>query len=178
MSETTGALTIDYLGPNRRGDEEPRPEGQQVPLIPVPNALRRKATGIPDAIPFDKCLTLVSEQKAERHAFQIGYLAKGIHDHFMGLKAVDDIRAHLDKLKCLAQDLLLRISATRYAHQEGLCRTLVKVSKDLATATEPGERDLDLLGEVAKALQLAIHSDDTSTIEAARDISKAVDARL
>jgi hypothetical protein len=55
---------------------------------------------------------------------------------------------------------------------------LVRVSKDLATATEPGESDLELLGELAKALQLAIHSDDASTIEAARDISKAVDARL
>tara|TARA_B100001964_G_C14163492_1_gene567911 strand:+ start:143 stop:1066 length:924 start_codon:yes stop_codon:yes gene_type:complete len=171
-------VTTDYVGPDRRGDEEPRPGSQQVPLIPVPNALRRKATGLPDAIPFDKCLTLVREQKAERHAFQIGWLTERIIDHFRGREAAKDIRGHLDKLEQVALDLVQRITDTCYAHQGELCRSLVRVSKDLATATEPGESDLELLSELAKALQLAIHSDDASTIEAARDISKAVDARL
>jgi len=35
-----------------------------------------------------------------------------------------------------------------------------------------------VLTELAKALKLAIQSDDTSSIEAAHDISKAVDASL
>ncbi len=171
-------VTTDYVGPNRRDEKEPRPQGQQVPLIPVPNALRRKATGIPDAIPFDRCLTIVGEQKAERHAFQIGCLAERIHDHYKGLKAAENIRADLEELERVALDLKRRISETRFAHQGELCRSLVNVSGDLATAIEPRDRDLEVLTELAKALKLAIHSDDTSSIEAAHDISKAVDDSL
>jgi hypothetical protein len=141
-----------------------------VPLIPVPNALRRKATGLPDKIPFAECLKMVQEQKAERHTFQIGYLIDRINAHFTGRKTAENIGGELDKLKQGALDLMRRISDTRYARENELSCSLVHVSNELAAGAAPRKNDLVLLHQLAKALDLAIHSDDIPNTKVAHKI--------
>ena len=171
-------VTTDYVGPDRR-DEDDKRSGQKIPLIPVPNALRRTATGLPDAVPFATAMVMIQEQKVERHAYQIGYLTKRIADTYREPDQSSNLAPHIAKLQFVAMDLMLRITDTKYAHQNEICRTLLGVSKELAQrAAKPRLRDVCLLAQLSLALQRAIHADDKATIAAARDIAKAVKNNL
>ncbi|MAG97332.1 MAG: hypothetical protein CMM08_11685 [Rhodospirillaceae bacterium] len=171
-------VTTDYVGPDRRSEDDNR-GGQKIPLIPVPNALRRTVTGLPDAVPFAAAMVMIQEQKVERHAYQIGYLTKHITDTYREIDQSSNVAAQIAKLQSVAMDLMLRITDTKYAHQSELCRTLLGVSKELAKQpANPRLRDISLLAQLSLALQRAIHADDKATIAAAHDIAQAVKENL
>jgi DNA-binding response OmpR family regulator len=168
-------VTTDYIGPDRRTGEEREEEEKEIPVIAVPNALRRKATGQPDEVPLEECLRQVQEQKVERHVYQVGYLTNIIRDHFSGQTPDKAITAHIDRLGFVAADLRQRIGATRFRHQADLCQTIVGVAEKLAA--NPGgviDRDLQLLDHLATAIELAVNTDDDATLEAAGEISSAI----
>ncbi len=171
-------VTTDYVGPDRRGEDDMR-NGQEIPLIAVPNALRRTVTGLPDAVPFAAAMVMIQEQKVERHAYQIGYLTKRIAEHFREFGQGRDMVAHIAKLQSLAMDLMLRITDTKYAHQGELCSSLLGVSRELAKQpAKPRLRDVNLLAQLSLALQRAIHADDGASVAAAHDIAQAVQENL
>ena len=168
-------VTTDYIGPDRRTGEEREEEEEEIPVIAVPNALRRKATGQPDEVPVEECLRRVQEQKVERHAYQVGYLTNIIREHFSGQTPDKAITAHIERLGFVAADLRQRIGDTRFRHQADLCQTIVGVAENLAA--NPGgvvDRDLQLLDHLATAIELAVNTDDDATLEAAGEISSAI----
>jgi|TARA_B100000315_G_C14545165_1_gene572859 DNA-binding response OmpR family regulator len=168
-------VTTDYIGPDRRSGQEREEEEEEIPVITVPNALRRKATGQPDEVSAEECLRHVQEQKVERHAYQVGYLTKIIRDHFSGQTPDAAITAHIERLRFVAGDLSRRIGATRFHHQAELCQSMVQVAENLAA--NPGaviDRDLRLLDHLATAIELAVKTDDEATLEAASEISSAI----
>jgi DNA-binding response OmpR family regulator len=171
-------VTTDYIGPDRRTEDDKR-GGLKIPLIPAPNALRRSATGLPDAVPFASAMVMIQEQKVERHAYQIDYLTKGITETYREADQSADFAAHVGKLQTVAMDLMLRITDTKYAHQSELCRSLLGLTKELTEGPgKPRLRDISLLGQLSLALQRAIHADDQATVAAAHDIVKAVKTNL
>ena len=168
-------VTTAYIGPDRRTGEEREEEEEEIPVIAVPNALRRKATGQPDEVPVEECLRRVQEQKVERHAYQVGYLTNIIREHFSGQTPDKAITAHIERLGFVAADLRQRIGDTRFRHQADLCQTIVGVAENLAA--NPGgvvDRDLQLLDHLATAIELAVNTDDDATLEAAGEISSAI----
>jgi DNA-binding NarL/FixJ family response regulator len=170
-------VTTDYIGPDRRSG--PREEGPEVPVIKVPNSLRQKATGEAEEVSTEKCIEIVKEQKVERHASQIGWLAKRIAEHYGGVAEDPKIDDHVEKLRFVADDLKDRISDTKYAHQGELCGSLLQVADNLANSESVGrEKNIALLTQLSLAVQVALRTDDVSTVEAALDISRAVGARM
>ena len=182
-------VTTDYIGPNRRSENSKR-EGQEIPLIPVPNALRCRVTGEPDPVSFAATMVLVQEQKVERHAAQIAWLTQRITEVYCETENTnaalydkdrsgpgETIVPHIKRLQMVAMDLALRLVNTRYAHQVFLCNSLLDVSRALAKNPEaPRLRDVGLLAQLSLALQKAVRDGDSDdeTLAAAMEIVKEV----
>lgn len=192
-------VTHDYIGPDRR--KMLREGEQKVPLMEVPNPLRSKAVansgsaGLQRLI--DAAAVRINQQKMERYAVQIGYLAERIVPHFnqgrMKKPApalISEVRGHLKRLAYVAEDLGFRMRGTDYAHVTELALSLIGVTErieqtlaDPATCTQGGSlregsidhRDVDLLPKIALALERAF-SADRETVETAHAISGQVAA--
>ena len=164
-------VTSTYIGPDRRKD--PRPGTQEVPTIAVPNALRRQVTGNDDGINAAEITHMIREQRVERLAARItwtvGTLVASVRE-----KGVADISYLINELRATAMDLHNRIGETRYAHQRALSESLLEVSVDLVEKGSVSDSDLELLPQLALALELAMGHDDADSVEAALDISRTV----
>lgn len=103
-------VTSDYIGPDRR--RAPR-EGQQIPLVDVPNTLRMKALGMFDRATIQdriaSALLAVNEQKVVRQGFQVAFLMQfalpGLALEPPERMAVD----HILRIPHVVEDMLRRI---------------------------------------------------------------------
>ncbi|HYE51738.1 MAG TPA: response regulator [Azospirillaceae bacterium] len=129
-------VTSDYVGPDRR--RSPR-EGQQIPLVDVPNTLRLKAMGEYGKTDLnaevEQALRAINMQKIVRHGFQIAFLAvfalPGLVADPPEKRAVD----HLLRVTPVADDLLRRLPQ---GDIRGQAETYMKV---LAAAVEAVRAD-------------------------------------
>jgi DNA-binding response OmpR family regulator len=164
-------VTSTYIGPDRRKD--PRPGTQEVESITVPNALRHKVTGDDGGINVAEVTHKIREQRVERSAARItwtvGTLVASVRE-----QGDADVCHLIDELMFTARDLNNRIGETRYAHQLALSESLLGVAHDLVEKGSVSEADLELLPQLALALELAMGRDDAGSIEAALDISRTV----
>ena len=168
-------VTTDYIGPDRR--TSPRPGSQEIPLLNVPNPLRAKATGRDDGQEHEACLSMINEQKVERHAFQVGYLVRQIvAEYGDGEPERERVAALTRRLQRVTSDLCRRIETTRYAHQAALCRSLLAMVQGFGTGGEVAARDLELLPQLALALQVGF-SNDNETVAAANGIVDTLEHR-
>ena len=166
-------VTTDYVGPDRRGNEE-RPA--EIETIEVPNTLKAvvendPAAAAPGAILA--ALETVNLQKLQRHGVQIGVLAALLIESDSGI-GDDDGGAHVERLVSVADDLSRRIDSTPYAQISDLCGALTKIAGSIAATGRPARKDLDLLQQTAMAIRLAFDPDKDSAAIAA-DIAATVD---
>ncbi len=162
-------VTSDYIGPTRRNDQD---RESTVPLMDVPNTLRDKATGKKsDAdlqLTIKDAIAQINLQKLERYGVQIVYLAERIVPALLMGALDDEVRQYIARLNYVAGDTSRRLTGTKYDHISDLCKTLMKVAKDIQSAGEdPAMRDIKLLKPLSSAIQGAF---ETGTAATAREI--------
>lgn len=185
-------VTHDYIGPDRRGS--PRIGGESVTLVEVPNPLRSKAVANSDAQSLqrliDTAAVRVNQQKMERYAVQIRYLADHVTRHFTDgrltarepgvlARIVDDLR----RMALIAEDLGQRMRGTRHAHVAALALSLIGITERIIgvierMATQPRDSstlrsDVELVPKIALALGRAFDVEDGAA-QAAHEISESL----
>lgn len=175
------AVTHDYIGPDRR--KAPRPgEGQQLPLIEVPNPLRSKATGISDGLALqrmiDAAATRLNETKMERYAVQISFLIDRILGVYKEGKPAETLHADLSRLLYVGEDLGRRLRGTPYAHVSELAMSLVALTQRiLANPGKPDHVDVELLPKLAQAVSRAFDP-QSHTVRAAQAITQKLNSQF
>ena len=164
-------VTSTYIGPDRR--KEPRQDSEDVPRIEVPNSLRKQVTGQDDGLNPNRIMEMIREQRVERSAARITHTVGSIVATVKVRKSAD-IGRLISELQFTANDLHDRIGDTRYAHQRALSESLQEVANQIAKSGDLTDSDLELLPQLALALELAMGADDANSVEAALDISRAV----
>jgi len=163
-------VTSAYFGPDRRTSA--RAEGEQVPLVEAPNLLRAQATG-DKGVPLAAALGMVKNQRVERHVAKITYTI-GLIAGLGGGEVEGSLDLWLDQLHEVALDLDDRVAESRYAHLSGLCRSLVEISDGITAGSQPSANEMEILQQLALAIEVGIARDDTASVEAALDISAMV----
>ena len=166
-------VTSDYIGPDRRSDSE---RETTIPLIEVPNTLKAKATGEePDADlqqAIDRTIAEVNLHKLDRHAQQINGLLDGILPTLEGGTMTTAVHGMLERLLYVAEDSSRRLRGTPYEHVSDLCRSLIKVTRNILGAGDnPKKKDVNLLRPLGQAIKAGF---DAGTAAAAREISASV----
>ncbi|MBI2585010.1 MAG: response regulator [Rhodospirillales bacterium] len=154
-------VTTDYIGPNRRTGH--RPGSQVIPQIEVPNPLRAMVEAAPDRdklrSEIDSMAKMLNEQKIERHAFQIVYLADKIDRITTAVPGDDSVRPDLERLLWVSNDIGRRVAGTAYAHWDEKCRSLVGIMTRVRRANmKPTARDLLELNGLAKTFKIDIRN--------------------
>ncbi len=172
-------VTSDYIGPERRKNE--RPDTLKAPLIEVPNTLREKVTGgmasnsLQDLI--DLTAAKINLEKLKRYALQTGVLVEMILAAYEENRIDGKLIEDLDRLHYIAGDTSRHLVGTPYDHVAELCQSLIKVTSDIRAAmVSPERKDLDLLKQLARAVQGAFEiTEDVADI--ARKISASIDQK-
>jgi DNA-binding NarL/FixJ family response regulator len=168
-------VTTDYVGPDRRHGS--RDSARKATLIPVPNPLKAKATGISDAHVYQESIEKINAQKVDRHATQICYMATLVINHYAGRVPDQDIGARLERLDFVVGDMIQRLVHTKHAHQAELCKTIETVVQNIAgSPDEPEAQDIELLTQLSLAIRVAFSTDDEG-VEAALDIARTIGDR-
>lgn len=154
-------VTTDYIGPDRRTGH--RPGSQVIPQIEVPNPLRAMVEAAPDRdklrAEIEAMAKMLNEQKIERHAFQIVYLAEKIDRITTAVPGDDSVRPDLERLLWVSNDIGRRVAGTAYAHWDERCRSLVGIMTRVRRANmKPSARDLLDLNGLAKTFKLDIRN--------------------
>lgn len=147
-------VTTDYVGPDRRS--APRPGTQQIPLLAVPNPLSPKDRADSNAYhkAIEAAVREINEQKVQRHAFQIGYLVNRITPAYLMGDPVDNIRADLERLLMVADDLVRRLPDSQCAHMGPTCASIRQIAGRVFDRMEkPDEKDVRMMPELATALR-------------------------
>ncbi len=163
-------VTTDYVGPTRRSSNHKR--GMEIPMIDVPNTLRTKITGEEETVNLaDAIVSAVSEineQKVERHGYQLAYLAVRIVDPKQVDRLLEGSGPILDKLIDVADKTRQRMTTTKYAHTSTLCASLLTVAHKIRNAGEhPSAKDLELMMQLVKAIQLGFADSGAANVAAA-----------
>jgi len=161
-------VTSQYIGPDRRKTR--RPEVQQVPQINVPNVLRRKVTGDDGGVSRDEVLQTIRNQRVERFAYRIVYtigkVAGLVNDQGQGT-----MTSWLSDLHVTVVELTKHVSDTLYQHHQTLCETLLEVVERNLDDDSPDSTEIETMQQLALSVQIGFSPDETSTINAAPDIS-------
>ena len=164
-------VTSNYIGPDRR--RSTRAGLPQIQMTVVPNALRKKALGQKDGPDPAAVRQSVFEQRVERYISRITFTVGKITGLTSGEGEGTFSEWRVD-LKHAAEKLCQRIDGTRYAHHSVLCDTLIDQANTMAERDKPSVDDLEMLQQIALALEIAIKEDDTQIIESMLDVERAV----
>ncbi|HYG87417.1 MAG TPA: response regulator [Azospirillum sp.] len=147
-------VTSDYTGPDRRKSSR---EGNQIPLLDVPNTLKLKAIGKWATTNVRQLMTQairqVSEQKVLRSSVQAAFLVEFARDGL--LKAPPDRMAieHLARVPGVVDDLVRRLAEDAdIAAAKTAARALRQVAESIRAQAELGTADAK---EVARAVDLS-----------------------
>ena len=157
-------VTSEYIGPTcRSGGRDGKID---IPEFEVPNPVKIKATGKFSDSSFQKEIdaisTVINEQKVERNAFQISYLIDKITPLYVGGTATQDTSEQLEQLKFVSEDIGRRLKDSKYDHVSELCSTLLSVVAKICNKPKtPDSKDLQLLPQLAQAIDTAFASDAT-----------------
>ncbi len=172
-------VTSDYIGPNRRDSH--RPGTMRIPEIDVPNPVQAKVErntseeALQAAV--DSFTAVINEQKMERYAFQIQFLAERIVPMYQEGTVDMSIVQHLDRLQFVSEDLSRRTKGTAFDHVNDLCQSMVAVASGIRSMPlKPDPRDIKLLPQLSQAIKRAFDHDDTAA-SIAHDISESVKKR-
>lgn len=155
-------VTTDYVGPTRyNNDQQP---GMEIPMFDVPNSLRTKVTGRSDGMELteaiERALSIVNVQKAERHGYQLAYLAEHTVDPNRPEQLLSNAADNLDKMIGVAERARRRIAGTKYAHLAGLCGSLLTTACKVRDGGDQAAiSDLAMLNPLAQAVYLGVCHD-------------------
>ena len=164
-------VTSNYIGPDRR--KSSRAGSPQIQMTVVPNTLRKKALGLAEGPDPEAVRQSVFEQRVERYISRITFTVGKITGLTSG-EGEGTFSAWRVDLKHAAEKLSERISGTRYAQHKALCDTLIDLANTMAEHQVPSVSDLEVLQQIALALEIAIKEDDTHIIESMLDVERAV----
>lgn len=170
-------VTHQYIGPDRRmgmrsDDKNP------IQPIEVPNTLRSKIMGVTNLEELqrlvDDAVADLNDRKMERYSVEIVFLSHRIRVGIEGDGSREQARRDMERLLFVANDLSRRLRGTHFAHAADLAASLVTVC-DRAMRMDglPSSRDMELLSNLALAIQKAF-SADFGTVEAAMEISSTI----
>jgi DNA-binding response OmpR family regulator len=167
-------VTSDYIGPDRRGDEERN--GARTPSMEVPNTLRAKVTGDPDIsecqAAIDRMIVEINLRKLERYADQIVWLVDRVAPDLEAGAISESTRDDLNRLLYCAEDTGRRLGGTKYDHVSDLCLSLIKVSSEVRRRLpDPPRREVRLLRPLASAILAGF---ETGTAKTAREIYASI----
>ncbi|MCK5041702.1 MAG: response regulator transcription factor [Sphingomonadales bacterium] len=164
-------VTSDYIGPDRRTFER-RGEGEVIPLINVPNALRACIDNKMNRDRFNLGVRAVAEEiniiRLERNSTQFTWLVQRILAGFSwadGHKLEPDIIEHLNRLSEVANETCARLFGTPFSHVTSICNALQQLAEKMIS--EDGNisaKDQELLSELANAFRIAFKEVDSDDI--------------
>ena len=171
-------VTSEYFGPDRR--EKSRARVSDVPLIRVPNSLRHKATGDDGGVDAQALANSVRNLRVEAYVNKVvitaGMISGVTEGH--GKNGSDaNLEVWIAELGDAANALRDNIRETRFRHQSALCDSLAEVAARLDGAALPPKKDLELVRQLALALQVAVRDQDETSATAALDITAIVSAQ-
>ncbi len=153
-------VTTDYIGPDRRPKGAVEPGTIEVPLIKAPNPLQVRISDRHGNMSAQRAIagavTIINEQKIERHAYSIDWLMQKIGKIQSGELATDalDMKDQFTRLHKISEDIVSRLNGTTYSHAADLCMTLENMSVALKKSPElAGEEELYLLGRLAEIIK-------------------------
>lgn len=167
-------VTSDYVGPDRRKGAR---EGIQIPLVDVPNTLRRKAIRdyAPDEIEqhTEAALRAINDQKIVRCGFQIAFLIEfalpGMRGRYANQQSIDHllrVPPMIDELMRRLKNSDLEITAGRYAMR--ISERIERVQDGATSIEDPDAMRSDAFGLMALTQRTA----DTGRLE--REVGAAV----
>lgn len=172
-------VTSEYIGPDRRTAGKRNNAPSKIPTVEVPNTLKAKTEGKTIDLGdlqniIDATLQDINLQKLERHSDQVVWLVNKLVPDLQIKPGAADVGEMVGRLLYTAQDMSRRLAGTRYEHIGELCLALVKVAKELkGELPSPRRRNIRLLPELAKSIQLAFMAEGAVT-HVALEISQAI----
>ena len=166
-------VTSDYIGPDRRGDDERESE---VELLEVPNTLQIKALGgqIDSEIQarIDAMIAKINLQKIERNQDFLSWVIAELAPEFNAGVYTPNAGRRLERVMVMAEDIHRRVHDTKYDHVADLCRALIAVcSEILDSPGMPQRRSLLLIQPLGQAIEKGFES---GTADAARAIFRSL----
>ena len=172
-------VTSDYFGPDRRA--EARAEGDEAPLVQAPNSLRRKATGDDEGVDAHDAMNTVRHRRVEAYVNRLlvtlDMISMAPEGHDGNGSNAKSQKVLVSELGDTARALGRSIRETRFRHQGELCDSISDVIKRMSRPPSPLKKDLELVRQLALALQVAVHTDDESSATAVSDIAALVSAQ-
>lgn len=166
-------VTSDYIGPERRSDPNRRGD---IPYFRVPNTLAAKISGDPDMLAaelagIEPARRAVLEERLQREAFQLAFLAKLISETGVADPAVSKTPARMLEL---AQSLLDKAGAERQAALVPLVSSL-RATLEQIVSGDPDVRSrlLRAIDPVARGIVLAVREDGEDA-----DLADEIEATL
>ncbi len=160
-------VTADYIGPDRRAGV--RGEGMQIPQVPVPNPLRAKAHPEDFKVDAAEAMRQINQQKVERIVYQIGWLMDRIGPVLTTDVENAEARKFLDRLAFMAQELVSRVSSTRFHERADLCRALLLQARKAVEEKDP--QHIDLLAHLVQVERRAFGIEAGTTAKPAATAS-------
>ena len=159
-------VTYDYIGPNRRKEE--RPDTQQIPMIDVPNLLQDKLNGELDngkmKQKVEKTMKVIHDQKLERGAYQIGWLAEKIMPLYIGSSPDKAVMPLIEGLVTTSEDINRHMEGLENAHASGLCQALRELAGRLQeNPLSPEQKDLEKLPNLAQEIRSIFELDSEAS---------------
>ncbi len=152
------AVTSDYIGPDRPSKQ--RKDGCQIPQIKAPNPLLVRISGSHGSGVMNRAvkraMSVVNEQKVERHAYTINWLMERLSAVQNGDMPASELNMEdqLQRLNEVAKDLSGRLSGTNYQHAAEMCMTLERMTLLLTKTPDlAGQEEISLLGKLTHVIK-------------------------
>lgn len=164
-------VTSDYIGPDRRTKAR-QGEGEVIPLLKVPNALKACVDNKMDREVFDAGVRTVAEEinvmRLDRNSVQFTWLVNRILAGFSwadGHELDGETIDHLKRLHEVAEETNKRLQGTKFSHVTDICEALQKLSERmLAESDNISAKDQGLLESLADAFRIAFKEVDSADI--------------
>lgn len=155
-------VTSDYIGPDRRTKSR-QGEGEVIPLVDVPNALKACSTNKMDREKFVAGVRAVADEvnvmRLDRNSVQFTWLVSRIIAGFSwadGLELDADTIGYLNRLSEVAEETSKRLFGTPFSHVTSICDALLQLSNKIQnTGGNVSAKDQELLSQLAEAFRIA-----------------------
>lgn len=179
-SRSPFVVTSDYIGPDRRQLTHNRRNQRPIPTVIVPNPLKIKAEGEMTAGEMQRCIkesiVQINDQRVICHGEKIGDLVGSLVSQYMLEGLDEDFATELKKLDKICTDMDRRLRRSKFAHVAELGSTLqTVVTRILECPMSPESRDIDLMQNLASAINRAFLADENEA-KVAHSISSSIRA--
>jgi len=169
-------VTTTYVGPDRRGPERQIPG--DLPTIKVPNSLRFKATGDPDAVADVGALTAVREiiksHKVVRIAAEISVKALALEEGIIGATRAKIAGADLEELVGKVTKINQLIKTEELTQLETIGQSMTHVVNSIVDVGRASKRLLAVLRLHSQAIAATVKGDKSAAEMVTNALGRAV----